>query len=334
MRERVMAARPLAMYYTIGGTFGLESILEHASDMTILAPQCYRVDQNGNVQGSMPPDVSNAARQAKLPVLALIYNQDFDRRVASALLHNRSLQKRLIWKLAAIAQQENLLGFQLDFENIGPDDINLYTRFVHDAARELHHDGRLLSVAVVPRFLDSVPSQWAAAYDYPGLARAADFLTLMAYDNSGRLGPPGPIAGYDWVRNALDYAISRVSPDKLLLGIALYGREWTNNGRRIEAHTMPYPQTRALLNRLSLTPQWDERQRSPWFEYRAGGTIRSVWYENARSIQEKLRLLDRYQLRGFAAWRLGMEDPRIWPMVSAMRDSQPPANGRSETLGF
>lgn len=334
MRERVSAARPLALYYTIDGTFGLDSILEHASDMTILAPQCFWLDQNENIQGSLPPSVSDAAKQARLPVMALIYNQDFDRRVASVLLHNHHLQKRVIRSLAEIARQNNLLGFQLDFENIDPNDINLYTRFVHEAAKELHHEGRLLTVAVVPRFQDAVASQWAAAYDYAGLAQAADFITLMTYDNSGRLGPPGPIAGYDWVKNALDYATSRIPPDELLLGIALYGREWTNNGRSIEAHTMPYPKTRALLNSLSLAPRWDEKRRSPWFEYRTGGTVRSVWYENARSIQEKLRLLERYRLRGFAAWRLGMEDPRIWSVVSAMQENQPAESGKSEALGF
>ena len=136
------------------------------------------------------------------------------------------------------------------------------------------------------------------------------------------------------MRNALDYAISRVSPNKLLLGVALYGREWTNNGRRTEAHTMPYPETRSLLNRLSLTPQWDEKQRSPWFKYRTGGTIRSVWYENARSVEEKLRLLERYRLRGFAAWRLGMEDPHIWSMVPAMQENQPRTAEKSEASGF
>jgi spore germination protein len=334
MRDRVMAARPLAMYYTTGGTFGLDSVLQHASDMTILAPQCYWLDQNGNVQGSIPASTLDAARQTKLPVMALLYNQDFDRGIASTLLHDRPLQKRVIKYLAAVAQREDLLGFQLDLENIDPADINLYTRFVHDAAKEFHHDGRLLSVAVVPRFLNSVPGQWAAAYDYSGLGHAADFLTLMAYDNSGRLGRPGPIAGYDWVKNALEYARRRVPTDKLLLGIALYGREWADDGHSLQAHTMPYPQTRALLNRLSLTPRWDEKHRSPWFEYQASGTVRSVWYENARSIQEKLKLLERYRLRGFAAWRLGMEDPRIWPMVTAMRESQPQSGENRQTTVF
>ncbi|HXH48597.1 MAG TPA: glycosyl hydrolase family 18 protein [Terriglobia bacterium] len=334
MREKVMTARPLALYYTTGGTFGLDSVEQHASDMTILAPQCYWLDQRGNVQGGIPASTMDAARQSGLPVMALLYNQDFNRRVATVLLHDRRLQKTVISNLVEIARKQDLLGFQLDLENIDPDDINLYTRFVHDAAKEFHHEGRMLSVAVVPRFLDSAPGQWAAAYDYSGLAHATDFLTLMAYDNSGRLGQAGPIAGYNWVRNALEYARTHVPTDKLLLGIALYGREWSDDGRSLQARTMPFPETQALLNRLSLTPRWDERHRSPWFEYRTSGTVNRVWYENARSIQEKLRLLDQYQLRGFAAWRLGMEDPRIWSMVTAMRESQPQAHDDSGVSGY
>jgi len=334
MRARVMAARPLALYYSMGDTFGLDSLTEHATEMTVLAPQCYWLDQDGNIQGSIPPPVMEAARRARLPVMPLLYNRDFSRSDATALLNNRGLQRQVIKSMADIARRENLLGFQLDLENVDPHDENLYSRFVRDAAEELHQDGRLLSVAVIPRFQDSRPNQWSAAYDYPALARAADFLTLMAYDNSGRNGPPGPIAGYDWVKQALEYAVGRVPPEKLLLGIALYGREWTQSGRGIEARTLPYPETRALLDRLSLTPRWDEKQRSPWFEYRTGGAMRSVWYENARSIQEKLNLLERFRLRGFAAWRLGMEDPRLWSLVSAMRQSSPAVPARHSAAGY
>jgi spore germination protein len=334
MRQRVMAARPLALYYTTGGTFGLNSIEEHGSDMTILAPQCFWLDQNGRVRGSIPTPTLDAARRSGLPVMALLSNQGFSRQVASLVLHNRPLQKAIISQIAEIARKENLLGIQLDLENIAPDDINLYTQFVQDAAEEFHRQGRMLSVAVVPRFLDSIPGQWAAAYDYPALANAADFLTLMAYDNSGRLGQPGPIAGYNWVRNALEYASRRAPTDKLLLGIALYGREWSDDGHSLQARTLPFPETQALLSRLSLTPQWDETHRSPWFEFRTRGTVNSVWYENARSIQEKVELLEQYRLRGFAAWRLGMEDPRIWSMVTAVSESQAQAHEAHRATGF
>ena len=335
MHERLASARPLALYYSTCDTFGLDSVLEHATDMTVLAPQCYWIDPNGNVQGGIPGPMIDVARQAGLPVMALLYNQDFSRQVASGLLRNRTLQKQVIKKLVEISRQDNLLGFQLDFENIDPDDINLYSRFVHEAAKEFHHDGRLLSVAVVPRFIDSQPGQWSAGYDYAALGHATDFVTLMAYDNYSRLGRPGPIAGYDWVVNAIEYARRRVPQDKLLLGIPLYGREWTAEGRGFQAHTLPFPQTQALLERLSLKPQWDEKRRSPWFEYRINGIVRHVWYENARSVQEKLKLVDQFHLRGFAAWRLGMEDPRIWPLISAMRGTAPksPERPRAAT-GF
>ena len=334
MRARVMAARPLALYYSMGDTFGLDSLLEHASDMTVLAPQCYWLDQHGDIHGNVPPPIMEAARRAGLPVMPLLYNRDFSRSTATVLLNSRSLQRRVVRNLAVIARRENLLGFQLDLENINPDHERLYSRFVRDAATALHREGRLLSVAVIPRFRGSRPNQWSAAYDYPALARAADFLTLMAYDNSGRNGPPGPIAGYDWVKNALEYARTRIPADKLLLGIALYGREWSESGRGVPARTLAYPETRALLDRLLLRPRWDEKQRSPWFEYRTRGTVRSVWYEDARSVQEKLKLVERFRLRGFAAWRLGMEDPRIWPLASALHENGPAAPARHHAAGF
>ena len=335
MREHVKDARPLALYYSTCDTFGLDSVLEHSSDMTVLALQCYSLDPEGNIHGNVPEALMDAARRAALPVMALIYNQDFNRQVTSKLLRNRHVQKRVIKNLVKIARQQELLGFQLDFENIDPDEINLYTRFVNEAAKKLHRDGRVLSVAVVPRFVGSRPGQWSAAYDYSALARASDFLTLMAYDNYSRLGGPGPIAGYDWVRNAIEYARSRVPTDKLLLGIPLYGREWTKERRGFQARTLPYPETQALLDRLSLKPRWDEQRRSPWFEYQTSGTTRRVWYEDARSIREKLKLVEQFHLRGFAAWRLGMEDPRIWPLVSAWQENTPvTAKGRHTTTGF
>lgn len=334
MRARVMNARPLAMYYSMDDAFGLDSLLEHASAMTLLAPQCFWLGQNGDIQGGVSPAALEVTSQARLPVMALLYNRNFNREIATLLLRNRGLQRRVISNMAAIAKQENLLGFQLDLENIDPNDENLYTRFVRDAAREMHREGRLLSVAVVPRFRDSRPNQWSAAYDYPALAQSADFLTLMAYNNSGRNGPPGPVAGYGWVEKALEYAVRRVPPDKLLLGIPLYGREWIRNGNGYQARTMPYQETKAVLERLSIRPQWDERQRSPWFEYQTNSTVCKVWYEDARSFSEKLRLVERFRLRGFAAWRLGVEDPRVWSIVATMRENRPAATAHEYVSGY
>jgi hypothetical protein len=79
---------------------------------------------------------------------------------------------------------------------------------------------------------------------------------------------------------------------------------------------MTYDAVRALIERPEVHVQWDARWRSPWFEYSDGASLRTVWYEDSRSLKEKLSLMQKYGLRGFAAWRLGDEGPDFWPLVA------------------
>ena len=40
--------------------------------------------------------------------------------------------------------------------------------------------------------------------------------------------------------------------------------------------------------------------------------FRTVYYEDQRSLRGELDLMSRYHLRGYAAWRIGDEDPAFW----------------------
>ena len=57
---------------------------------------------------------------------------------------------------------------------------------------------------------------------------------------------------------------------------------------------------------------WDDLFRTTWFQLRDGETLRTAWFDDARSLREKLKLVATYHLRGYAAWRLGVEDPEFW----------------------
>lgn len=41
----------------------------------------------------------------------------------------------------------------------------------------------------------------------------------------------------------------------------------------------------------------------------------AVWYEDVRSVGERLALVRRHALRGFSAWVLGQEDPALWTLL-------------------
>lgn len=337
-RQRVLGARLLKMYYYHDDPRGLESLRARAQEITVLAPQSFWVDGDGIVHGAVPPAVLKIARAARLPIMPLVANPGFDRTTINALLHHRRARERMVTYLAYLAMRDNYVGFQIDFENINPADKKLFARLIERAAARLHRDGRLLSVAVVPRFSDGYPGhgksgefstgEWGAAYDYRALGRAADFLTLMTYDHHGRLSPPGPIAGHAWVEEALGYAALRLTPRKIVLGIPLYGREWLETPHGTEARSLTFTEATGLLGQVGIQAQWDDRWRSPWFQYGDGFARHTVWFENSRSLGEKLTLVRKYRLRGFAAWRLGAEDPQFWALAGAATAAGNPAHVR------
>lgn len=337
-RQQVLSARPFKMLYYFDDARGFQSLQSHSPGITVLAPQCFAVDGDGRLEGTVPPRVREAAKAARLPIMPLLFNQGFDRATVSTLLHDAAAQERAIRAMSDIANRDEDVGFQIDLENIAPADHHFFTLFVKRAAVRLHQDGRLLSVAVTPQFPEAqtanhhrgktLRGEWSGAYEYRALGQYADLITLMTYDHSSRNGPPGPIAGYAWVKTAIKYAVQRVPRTKLLLGLPLYGREWSADGESSETRSLTYDSLRALIERPEVHVQWDARWRSPWFEYSEGASQRTVWYEDSRSLKEKLSLMQEYGLRGFAAWRLGDEGPDFWPLVAGSKKDQGRASVR------
>lgn len=340
-RRRVMSARPLAMYYYSDDSRGLKSLAEHAAEMTLLGPQCFMVEADGVVRGEVPPAVMEAARRAGLPIMPLVVNPGFDRSIASAMLRSPQAQERAVSFLAYLARRENFIGWQLDLEYIDPADKALYTKFVQRAAARLHRDGRLLSIAVVPRFSDAYPDaraaefrtgEWGAPFDFRAIGRAVDFMVLMTYGHHSNGTAPGPVAGHAWMQAAVDYAARRVPTQKLLLGIPFYGREWVTTASGRLSRSMTYGDISPLLERPGVEVQWHDRWRAPWFEFRDGPELHTVWYEDPRSYREKLRLVRQNRLGGFAAWRLGSEDPQFWAVATeAARKPERRAPRRART---
>jgi len=321
-RARVLNANPLAMfYYSASDSLGRASLEAHAGAMTLLAPQCYGLDRAGTVHGQIPAGLAEAVVRADLPLMPLVTNSGFDRATAHALLHNSRAQACAVQHLAEIAARDQSVGWQLDIENIAPADKPAYSQFVTRVAARMHREHRLLSVAVVPRFSDVYPDntapgfhtgEWGAAFDFRKLGRAADFLVIMAYDQHTPLTPPGPVAGYDWVKAILDYAVRRVPPSKLVLGVPLYGREWVETSQGTSARSLGYKDLKPYLEDPAGVRTWDDLYRTAWFQLREGQTVRTAWFDDARSLLEKLKLVQLYHLRGYAAWRLGEEDPEFW----------------------
>lgn len=202
------------------------------------------------------------------------------------------------------------------------EDRQAYTDFVRQAAEAFHAARLQFSVALPsPLFPGPRPLQHYASvfggfpvastpYDLAAIAPAVDFITLMTYDGYTRSSAPGPIAGYTWVEQSVRYALQYVPRQKLHLGLGFYGRVWCNQ----DATEAPYSEVMKMLGDNHAELRWHEWHRSPWFVFAdsrcQGQSV--VFFENRESLKEKMKLVGKYRLRGFSAWRLGQEDPRFW----------------------
>jgi len=316
----ILCARTEQLFYYVPGEDSWQSLLAHAQKISILAPQVFRVNAEGQVTGAVEKEVRWLAAQYKIRLMPLLTNENFAPGVAHAVLRDQKLRQRTISESVRLCQENNCWGLQLDFEGVLPEDAPFYTQFVQEAAQAFHERHLRLSVAVIsPLTASGINAQsdqprfgrfgvLAHPYQFQEIAEHVDFLSLMAYDHHGNGAMPGPIAGYPWVERSIQFLLLFVPRQKLFLGMGFYARQWCEKW----VSEMGYPNVVRLLGKAQATLQWDEQQRAPRLEFDGPNCRSVVWFENRRSLREKLRLLEKYRLAGFSAWRLGQEDPEFW----------------------
>ena len=313
-----------ALFYLTDSAESLRSFYEHARQIDIVVPTWYKTDGTGNVTGGPHPRVLQAARASGVAVMPIVVNPGFRKDIFHALANTAAFRTRLIRSLVAECRRYGYMGIQLDFEGVAAADRSLLTRLVEEASQAFHKAGFRLALAAVPRSRDrpapTPHSQYTwtnlqGAYDVAKLGAAVDFLTWMTYDQHMRLSTPGPVAGYSWVVEQVDYVLRHVPRGKVSLGIPQYGRRWYSGKGGMEMATIGLNEARALAGAARAQIQWDPRERAPWFSFTRWEAREYVFFNDARAFQERYELAANRGLHSVSVWVLGMEDPDIWKLL-------------------
>jgi spore germination protein YaaH len=275
------------------------------------------MDADGGLHGRLPTDllVSDSA-QGKLSY-ATVSNfgaTDFDAAIAHGVLVTH--RAAAIQAILSLAKTARLTGINLDFEGIFPGDRDAYTDFVADLAAQLHAADSMLMLSVPAKSADDPGDDWTWPYDYAAIGKTADFIQVMTYDENVPGEPAGPVAGIDWMKADLDYAVTQITPDKLLLGLPAYGYDFDVSDDT--GATVEWKDTQALVKSTGAKPVYDPASESEYFNYVASdGSHHQVWYEVKQGIQDKAHLAVTLNLAGVSMWALGFEDASFWNAVDA-----------------
>ncbi|WP_124726692.1 glycoside hydrolase family 18 protein [Staphylospora marina] len=294
---------------------------EAAPSLTYLAPFSYRARRDGTLQAPPLDDFPNIARQNRASLMMVVTNLEGDRfsdELGHILVTDENVQTRLLNEIVSTARQIGFRDVHFDFEFLPPEDREAYNRFLRRARDRLHAEGLLISTALAPKTSRTQRGQWYEAHDYRAHGQIVDFVVLMTYEWGYSGGPPLPVSPINEVRRVLDYAVTEIPRNKIMMGQNLYGYDWTLPFRpgNPPARAVSPQEAIRIAAREGAAIQYDTRAQAPHFRYTDDrGRSHQVWFEDARSIQAKFDLVKRMGLRGISYWKLGLSFPQNWLLI-------------------
>jgi spore germination protein YaaH len=302
---------------------GTATVLAHRQDFTEVSPWIYGLAADGRIEAQYGPAQAPAIataiarlRQAGLPVVPTLANitaGNWSYAPVARMLHDPAQRRQQVAAIVALVLAHRYAGIDIDYESLHAADRRPFTAFVTSLAAALHAHGRTLSVAVFAKTSNAGYGGANLAQDYAAIGRAADEVRVMAYNYHWATSPPGPVAPIGWVRAVLRYARTQIRASKIILGVPLYGYDWSG-GR---GAALSWLRAFQLSTRYHARPRYDPAAQEPWFGYTAGGRRHVVWFENQASSRAKFEAAAGAGAGGVFLWMFGYEDVTTWGALHA-----------------
>ncbi len=247
-------------------------------------------------------------------VWALFSNESM-KTVTSNILNDYSQREKMIEEIVRLAIKYDVDGINVDFEYMNMSDKDVFSRFIIELAPRLREYGIVTSVDVTA---PDGSENWSLCYDRDLLANEADYIVFMAYDQHGVSSTKaGTVAGCDWVEANIKKFVGQeaVAKEKIILGMPLYTRLWrTDNNGKVTSSVVNMNKIEQTLPK-DAKRTWDEDKKQYYVEYSSGNYTYEMWIEDAKSIEEKLNLINKYELAGGAFWEKDRETDDIWDIA-------------------
>lgn len=244
----------------------------------------------------------------------------FNNNLVSALVRNPAVQQKLIWEIGRAMQERQFGGLDIDFEYVLAEDRENYAAFVRLTTQVMNLFGYPVSVALAPKTSADQRGLLYEGIDYRLLGEAANHVMLMTYEWGYSQGPPMAVAPLNMVRRVVEYAVSEIPAEKILLGIPNYGYDWPLPYERgtTRARTINNKEAVQLAIDFGVEIRFDETAQSPYFRYWQYGIQHEVWFEDIRSIKGKFDLIQEFGLLGSGYWQLMNFFKANWLMMDEM----------------
>lgn len=300
-------------WFQVSGTAGNSSIdnnMSTISGVNVIAPTWYSVtDASGNMSSYASADFVSKMHQRGIDVWALV--SDFDTNVDFAQLYSsKAARTNMVNKLVGEAKSYGFDGINLDYENIKSAYAKDYLQFVRELSVACERNGIVLSTD------NYKPEAYNSCYNLKEQSDYVDYAIVMAYDEHYAGSEAGSVASLPFVKEAVEDMTALVPADKVVVGIPFFTRIWSVSQTSTTSSAVGMQAAIDELNKDGQTAIWNDDAGQYVCSYDKNGVTRKIWFEEDKSIEEKLKVVVDNNTAGIAVWKLGLEKASVWNVIN------------------
>ncbi|HCC08228.1 MAG TPA: spore gernimation protein [Clostridiales bacterium] len=288
--------------------------------LTYLSIFSYSANVTGTLETIEDETFIRLAKAQGVAPMMVVNNRDFSSSVAHQIFNNYELQTTLLNNIVYVLESKGYYGINFDLEYIYEYDRYTYNRFLNRAVTLLRSMGYKVFTSLAPKYNESQQGLLYTAHDYRYHGNSVDRVVLMTYEWGHTYSSPRAVAPVDQVSRVLDYATTAIPPSKILMGVPNYGYDWTLPWvNDVPARAIGNTNAVNTARNVKASIEFDQESQTPHYSYYDKNKKQHVvWFEDARSIYQKLLLVNKYNIAGVSYWTINRFFKQNWVILDSM----------------
>ncbi len=286
------------------------SLVDHIARLDMIVSEGFTVTRNADtITAKIDTGLTNLNKKYNKPILISLSNYinydnqhgGFDSKDIYRIIKKKKLRANFINSIVKQLAKYHFRGINLEFEAIKDRNEKNFVALEKEIYAGLHPLGYLVTTDVVPE---------DEQYDIVKLQHYNDYLFIMAIDEHTEDSNPGDLSNQHWVEEILDNVCTKIPSEKVILTVQGGGYDWPESSTGKPAS---YQQAISYAQENKSPINYDPASANLHYNYFDLDSLEhTVYFTDAATNFNIIRMADDWATGGVALWRLGSEDPRLW----------------------